>query len=195
VPPSPPVVIIISKAATTDTWLIAMLPIDDPRWNELAGGYKSPYDPSDALRRLERGEDAWDELWEELHHQGDVGEASYATVPHLVRIAKTLARRDWNFYGLVSTIEVERHRKSNPVVPEWLVPGYKEAMKGILELALGDLLGATDRATILNIMGAIALAKGYVTLGALISHSDDSEIVEVLDQYDAWTELYSERAL
>lgn len=172
-----------------------MLPLNDARWQTLAGGYKTPYDPCDALRRLEAGENAWDELWEELHHQGDVGEASYATVPHLVRIAKSLPRRDWNFYGLVSTIEVERHRKSNPIIPSWLVTDYKEAMAGMLELALADLHGETDRATILSILGATALAKGYVTLGALISHSDDSEIVEVLDQYDAWTELYRERAL
>ncbi len=158
-------------------------------------GYKTPYDPSDALRRLEEGEDVWDELWQELHHQGDVGEASYVAVPHLVRIAKLLPRRDWNLYGLVSTIEIERHRKSNPAIPQWLIPDYKEAMNGMLDLALTDLRSETDRATILSILGAIALAKGYVTLGAMISHSDESEIVEVLDQYDAWTELYSERTL
>ena len=172
-----------------------MFPLDDPRWSNLAGGYKTPYDPSDALRRLEAGEDVWDELWQELHHQGDVGEASYATVPHLVRIAKSLPRRDWNFYGLVSTIEVERHRKTNPVLPRWLVSDYKEAMAEVLELALADLRSETDRATILSILGAIALAKGYVTLGAMISHSDESEIVEVLDQYDAWTDLFKERPL
>lgn len=172
-----------------------MLPLNDPRWSTLAGGYNTPYDPSHALRRLEAGEDVWDELWEELHHQGDVGEASYATVPHLVRIAKSLPRRDWNLYGLVSTIEVERHRKSNPMLPRWLVRDYKEAMAGVLELALTDLRSETDRATILSILGAIALSKGYVTLGAMISHSDDSEIVEVLDRYDAWSELYTERTL
>jgi hypothetical protein len=172
-----------------------MLPLNDPRWSTLAGGYKTPYDPSDALRRLEGGEDVWEELWQELHHQGDVGEASYAEVPHLVRIAKLLPRRNWNFYGLISTIEVERHRRTNPVVPRWLVPDYKEAMSGMLDLALPDLRSETDRATILSILGAIALAKGYVTLGAMISHSDESEIVEVLDQYDAWTEVYTERVL
>ena len=172
-----------------------MLPLNDPRWRSLAGGYKTPYDPSDALRRIEAGEDAWDDLWQELHHQGDVGEASYAAVPHLIRIAKLLPRRDWNFYGLVSTIEVERHRKSNPLLPDWLAQDYKEAMAGMLELALTDLRSVTDRATVLSILGATALAKGYVTLGAMISHSDESEIVEVLDQYDAWTELYTERPL
>lgn len=172
-----------------------MLPLDDPRWSTLAGGYKTPYDPSDALRRLEAGEDVWDELWQELHHQGDVGEASYATIPHLVRIAKSLPGRNWKFYGLVSTIEVERHRKSNPILPRWLVADYKEAMAEMLELALADLRGEMDRETILSILGATALAKGYVTLGALISHSDESEIIEVLDQYDAWTGLFIERSL
>lgn len=172
-----------------------MLPLDDARWSTLVGGYKTPYDPSNALRRLAAGENAWDELWDELHHQGDVGDASYATIPHLIGIAKSFPRRDWNFYGLVSTIEVARHRKSNPILPRWLAPDYKAAMADLLELALVDLRGETDRATILGILGATALAKGYVTLGAMISHSDESEIVEVLDQYDAWTELFEERPL
>lgn len=88
-----------------------MLSLGDPRWDELTGGYKVPYDPSAALSRLERGEVAWDELWEELHHQGDAGAALYAAVPHLVRIGRSSPKRDWNLYGLVSMIEIERHRK------------------------------------------------------------------------------------
>jgi hypothetical protein len=172
-----------------------MLPLDDPRWCELDGGYKMPYNPSDVLRQLECGENVWDELWQELHHQGDVGEASYAAVPHLVRIGKLLPRRDWNLYGLVSTIEVERHRRSNPPVPKWLANEYRQALEDLLELALSDLQHVKDRETIRSILGAIALAKGEVMLGALISHSDDSEIEEVLEQYDAWSELYSERSM
>lgn len=169
-----------------------MLPLNDPRWSTLTGGYKTAYDPSGTLRQLEAGEAVWDELWQELHHQGDVGDASYATVPHLVRIAKSLPRRDWNFYGLVSTIEVERHRKSNPILPAWLVPDYKQALAGTLELAFADLPRETDRTTILSILGAIALAKGCLTLGAMISHCDEPQIIEVLDQSNAWTELYTE---
>jgi hypothetical protein len=168
-----------------------MLPLDDPRWSELMGGYKTPYNPSDLLRGLENGENAWDELWQELHHQGDVGEASYAAVPHLVRIAKLLLRRDWNFYGLVSTIEIERHRKSNPPLPNWLAQAYFEALQDLLELACGDLRTAENRTTIRSILGAMALAKGDILLGALISYSDDSQIQEVLEKYNAWSQLYS----
>ena len=53
---------------------------DDDRWHKLRGGYKVEYDPRPALKRLiskTEIEAAWHELWEELHHQGDVGEASY----------------------------------------------------------------------------------------------------------------------
>lgn len=91
-----------------------MLNLDDPKWKELNGGYRTPYDASIALRELEAGEDAWDELWQELHHQGDVGEASYAAVPHLVRIAGAASEIDRNLFSLVATIEIERHRGGNP---------------------------------------------------------------------------------
>ncbi len=97
-----------------------MLRLDDPRWSTLRGGYRAPYDASLPLAALERGEDGWNDLWDGLHHQGDVGEASYAAVPHLVRIASGWPTRDWNVYSLVSLIEVERHRRGNPPIPAWL---------------------------------------------------------------------------
>ena len=168
-----------------------MLSLDDPKWSDLLGGYKTPYDPSHALRSLENGEDSWGELWEQLHHQGDVGEASYAAIPHIVRIARSLPSCDWNFYGLVSTIEIERHRKCNPPIPDWLAPAYADAIRDLLELALRDLPRVDNPDTVRSIFGAIALAKGDLKLGALISHSDESEIDEILDHYDAWHEAYN----
>jgi hypothetical protein len=57
------------------------------------------------LQKIERREDAaaaWQELWEELHHQGDVGDASYAAVPELVRIHRSESAVDWNPYALVA---------------------------------------------------------------------------------------------
>ena len=79
--------------------------IGDPRWPSLRGGYRLPFDPRPALRRIAIGdaEEAWKELWNELHHQGDVGEASYAAVPALVRIEAARRGADWNTYALVAT--------------------------------------------------------------------------------------------
>lgn len=153
-----------------------MIPLDDPKWKSLNGGYKVPYDASGALLQLEQGELVWDELWQELHHQGDVGEASYAALPHLARIAKDFAQRDWNFYSLVSTIEIERHRKTNPPIPEWLVESYDKGWQDILELALDDLWQTEDPQFTQSILGAVALAKGCLKLGALVSTLDNSEL-------------------
>src|SRR5262245_42780053 len=121
-----------------------MLSLTDQRWRTLNGGYGTTYDASVALRRLEEGHDAWDELWNELHHQGDVGEASYASVPHLVRICQAEPRRDWNLYALVGLIEIERHRKSNPPLPDWLSADYFGAWRELEKLALYDLSNASD---------------------------------------------------
>jgi hypothetical protein len=167
-----------------------MLPLDDLMWKKLKGGYGVPYDASLDLRRLEHGEDVWDRLWEELHHQGDVGEVSYAAVPHLVRIMKQLPHRNWNLYSLASTIEIERHRKTNPPLPEWLEADYSSAWRELLELAVEDLKNTHDFLMVQSIMGAIALAKGHVKLGAMISHLDESELDDILDRYDTWSELY-----
>ena len=103
--------------------------LDDPGWASLLGAYRIPYDPRGALRALERGENpavAWRELWDELYHQGDVGEASYAAVPHLVRIYARRAR-DWNTYALAAMIDEARRDGRNPDVPANLRDGYEVA--------------------------------------------------------------------
>lgn len=98
-----------------------MLTLDDPRWQQLNGGYHLRYDPTPALRKLESNFDidnTWQELWTELHHQGDVDVASYAAIPQLVRIQKEHGRLGWNLYALASTIEIERYRRNNPPIPD-----------------------------------------------------------------------------
>jgi len=167
-----------------------MIDLDDPKWKKLKGGYGELYDPTPALRRLEAGEDVWSELWNELHHQGDVGEASYAAVPQLLRIAKALPERDWNLYALAATIEVERHRKSNPPVPGWLKEDYDSAWRELRDIGVSDLLETEDPETVQSILGVLALAAGNIKLGALVAHLDSSELDEILEQQQAWSELY-----
>lgn len=170
-----------------------MLSLDDAMWRELHGGYGIPYDVSIALRSMRDGVDVWDELWNELHHQGDVGVASYAAVPQIVRIAATASSRDWNFYGLLATIEVERHRKSNPALPAWLKADYDSAWVQTSALALTDLGLETDSTTIQTILSVVALAKGELKLGAMLSNLDASELDEMLEEQFAWSETYDEK--
>src|SRR4051794_35770324 len=102
-----------------------MLPLDDPRWQTYRGGYRAPYDASPALRRLfDEGAtpELWDELWEDLHHQNDVGSASYAAVPWLVEFLRRCPKLDWNPLGMIAVIELAR--PSNPPVPPELGESY-----------------------------------------------------------------------
>jgi hypothetical protein len=170
-----------------------VLPYDDDRWNKIHGGYKTLYNPTNALKKLESGSDiasAWNELWEELHHQGDIGEASYAVVPHLVRIQKEHSSLGWRFYSLVSIIEIERHRKSNPPLPDWIESSYMQAWTQLLDLSLNDLKHAEDPLFIQSAIGVLAIAKGLLKLGAIISEFDESELIELLDRQLSWSELY-----
>ena len=99
-----------------------MLSLNDKKWKEFDGGYRTPYDASLPLKRLEQAastdeiKSVFTELWNELHHQGDVGLASYYSIPHLIRIAKEKKIYDYNAFGLVATIEIERH-SNNPKLP------------------------------------------------------------------------------
>lgn len=170
-----------------------MIDLDDVRWQGLKGGYKIAYDPRPALRRLLTdgpSEADWDELWEELHHQGDVDEASYACVPYLVKFISANPKPDWNPYGLIATIEIERHRKTNPELPDWLAASYDQAWADVVALALRDVQSSADSAATQAILGVVALAKGELELGAFISYSDSADIEEYLEDRDAWSSLY-----
>lgn len=172
-----------------------MITLDDPKWKSLHGGYRVAYDASAALRTIEEGiavEAAWEELWNELHHQGDVDEASYAAVPQIIRILRTKSQSsvDWNPYALISTIEVERHRKGSPPLPAWLVNDYHDAWTELIDVAVRDLKNTMSPLAIRSILGALALGKQQVKLGAFIGNSDESEIDEFLKDRDDWSNLY-----
>lgn len=170
-----------------------MIPLFDSKWRSLCGGYRTPYDPSKALSKLESGENSWDELWEELHHQGDVGEASYAAVPHLIRIAQEHKQGSWELYSFVATIEIERHRKSNPAIPDWLMTDYEAAIRNLQILAIADFLEASNPELIRSILGVMALSKRAIKLGALISFIDNSELDELVEKQLNWSELYKQQ--
>lgn len=156
----------------------------------IAYGYRVPFDASAVLKQLEAGSDVWEKLWDELHHQGDLGEASYASVPHLVRIAKSAERRDWNVYALVALIEVERHREGNPTIPGWLQADYESAWREITAMALLDLAAEVDSLTLRSALSVVALARSDRKLGALLSHFDSSGIDELAEERLSWSDLY-----
>ena len=159
-----------------------MLPLDDPRWAKMTAGYRLPFDARPLLLQLERGLDSeatWDALWTELHHQGDVGEASYAAIPHLVRIYRQRGVPDWQTYSLVATIELARKEGSNPDVPEWLELGYFKSLGELEEIAASKILQADTPEAVQSILAILAISRGHRIYGKLLAHYSEEELAEM----------------
>lgn len=154
-----------------------MLNLNDPRWDDFRGGYRTRFDPRPHLLRLEAKLDtaaAWGKLWNELHHQGDVGDASYAAVPHIVRIYREQGGDSWNTYAIVAIIELARTNGKNSDVPIELKDDYFQAIRDLAEIAAVQVLQAKaveDARAILSILALGAGARTYARI--LVGYSEE----------------------
>jgi hypothetical protein len=158
-----------------------MLDQNDERWSDLTGGYRTQFDPRPLLSKLESGQDldrVWNELWEELHHQGDVGEASYAAVPEIVRIHRQRGRPDWNTFGIVACIELARTQKRNPPLPDWLEKDYFDSIQELAKIGLCEYGGANDPNQTHAILSILAISKGARIFGELLLKFEEKELLE-----------------
>jgi len=158
---------------------------NDPRWTGLHGGYRIPYDPRAAIRAIAEGAGAaaaWQELWNGLHHQGDVGEAFYAAVPHLVRIHADRGVPKPDTYALEATIgDARQHGGGNPEIPAFLREGYDAAWRHLTDMGLRELGAVSAPAAVSAIIAAIAIGKGMPALGRMAMLVDEDERKEMLE--------------
>jgi hypothetical protein len=160
--------------------------LSDARWNGLQGGYRVPYDPRPALRALNGRDAPWSELWQELHHQGDVGVASYAAVPHIVAAYSQFATPDWNAYALVATIELARVAGGgNPPLPEWLTAQYQGALQALASRGISELGSASEPELVRSILSILAISKGHHSASRLILDYTEDELHELLQAQGA----------
>ncbi|MGA2277389.1 MAG: hypothetical protein ABSG00_07285 [Terracidiphilus sp.] len=159
-----------------------MVSLDDYRWPQLLGGYRIPFDVRPLLSRLESEKDTtpvWKELWNELHHQGDVGEASYAAVPQLVRIYRKRGIVDWNTFAIVAIIELARKEGTNPDLPDWLKESYFRAITELAQIAVGEVLFTDDPYAVRSMLGIIAIERGCRTYGKFLVNYTEDEMQEI----------------
>ena len=145
-------------------------------------GYKFPFDPRPLLKRLETDRDTtevWQELWEELHHQGDVGEASFAAIPFLVRSYREHGVFDWNIYAIVAIIELARKEGKNPDVPRWIADDYFQAIGDLADLGATEVLQAETQDDVRAILSVIAIEKGLRTHGKFLVNYSDDELKDI----------------
>jgi hypothetical protein len=159
-----------------------MLSLDDKLWQNLEGGYRTQFDPRPSLSKLDTNKDtnaAWDDLWEGLHHQGDVGEASYAAVPHLVRIYRKGGVIDWNTYSIVAVIELARDDGKNPQIPKWLEEDYFKAIRDLAELGAVQVLQTKNPEEIRAILSILAISADARTHAKFLIDYSAEELLEM----------------
>ena len=164
--------------------------LTDRIWQELEGGYRAPYDASIALKELEQTDspeqlrNIWDELWNELHHQGDVGLASYLALPQLVRIGIEKGIFDWNLLGLCAVIEQQRHLGTNPDLPIEFREYYHDGLERLRTYIISKLGQDLDQLTLTYALSGLATCNGEIKLGkAILMMEDESLLDEFLEGY------------
>ena len=159
-----------------------MISLEDARWLNMNGGYRTTLDPRPLLKRLETDNDTsevWQELWEELHHQGDVGDASFAAVPFLIESYRKRRVLDWNTYAIVAIIELARNEGKNPDVPEWIADDYFKAIGNLAEIGAKEVLQAETAEDVRAILSVIAINKGLRIHGRVLVNYSEDELMEI----------------
>ena len=167
-----------------------MIQLNDSRWKEFEGGYRMPYDASVALKKLaaagnkKEADEIFKELWDELHHQGDVGLASYFSLPHIIQICKEKKLIDYNVFGLVAVIETERH-DDNPELPvEYKEEYLREIRTGLVDLISIVIQDNWDAALTSTVTASLAAVKGQMEMAKAILKMDDPDTInEFLENY------------
>ena len=163
--------------------------LDNKIWRTLQGGYKMVYDSSRPLKKLKaagRQEELkviFAELWENLHHQGNVGTASYLAVPHLVDICIEKKSLDWNFIGLCVLIENGRLEEQNPELPDEFQDYYFEALSKLENYLLINFKNITDQSAIRLTLALFATINGQPKLGRAIELLDEDVLPEFLEKF------------
>lgn len=169
-----------------------MISLQDSRWSELRHAYGAATDIPLLLQAIERNparsesrEGAWSKLWSALYHQGDIYSASFAAVPHVVRILASASNvACFDFFLFPASVEVVRHRQRFEV-PEILVRPYRESLESLPAIAAAaadrDWEGPLGR----SIVAAVAAAKGQFSAAELLLEIEEADDPEVLEWYQS----------
>jgi hypothetical protein len=143
-----------------------MIPLDSPRWSELEHAYGAADDIPPLLRQLESfpvssgDSEPWYTLWSSLCHQDDVYPASFAAVPHIIRVLATdPARASFSFFQLPACIEIARARDAFPSPTDLRQP-YFDSLERLPALVGAAATREWDENMLCCALSAIAAAKG-----------------------------------
>lgn len=149
-----------------------MLSLDSPGWAKLKHACGEASDIPGLLRQLESlpssdGEsEPWLRLWRALAHRGKVYPASFAAVPHVVRVLEQdPAQADFSYFRFPVWVEICR-QKNCVAIPDHLADPYFDALARLPSLS------------------AMAASRGYASVAAAVMELD----AEAAEEFMEWFE-------
>lgn len=166
------------------------LPLDSRRWGELEHAYGDAADIPALLRQLDTTpgaddeQEPWFSLWSALAHQGDVNEASFAAVPHVVRaLARAPLEADTNYLQFPAVVEIARQHKQITVPPD-LHDAYFGALKALPGLIAQAAGRDWDDGFLACALAALAAAKGFGSVAEAALEMTPDVASEFMDWFD-----------
>lgn len=143
-----------------------MLSLESQRWSELRHAYGSAGDIPELLRSLQSlpasndDSEPWFTLWSALAHQGDVFDASFAAVPHVVdALSRNPLKADFSYFQFPAWVEICRV-KTGIVVPADLQADYVSALARLPALVAAAAARDWDEGFLRCALAALSVAKG-----------------------------------
>ena len=170
-------------------WETKLISLDSPEWANLQHAYGSASDIPVLLRQLqtfptaEGQTEPWFSLWSALAHQGDVYSASFAAVPHVVRVlAMSPTSASFSFFQFPAWIEICRQR-NNLAVPNQLSPAYYSALAMLGPLVCAVSSSTWDDDFLISALSALAVSKGAVRVLEVLQLLDEDATEEFLESH------------
>lgn len=164
-----------------------MLALESNRWSELHHAYGGASDIPALLSQLNTlpessGEaEPWFSLWSALAHQGDVFDASFAAVPHVVSAAAiNPAQAASVYFQFPAWVEICR-KKQGMEVPSELAVAYFDALARLPSLVAASTR-EWDAEFLQCALSAIAAAKGH----PLVAEAVQELSPEVAGEFMEW---------
>lgn len=162
-----------------------MMSLTDPRWSTFDGAYRIPFDAATPLSgfqaRTLSDEQFWYVVWNDLFHQDDVGVASYAAVPQIIRLYEQRNLFDYNLFAFAASVERVRHHDDNPAIPAWLETEYRSGLQAIIRHGVRHLTDEWDAVTLKAFLMLVAVYKGNHALCDLLDCVDDGDEQGAID--------------
>jgi hypothetical protein len=160
-----------------------MILLESGPWKHLKHAYGHASDIPELLTQLSQNtrpmrdykDEPWFSLWSALCHQGDVYDASYAALPHIVQIGiEASGSIDTGFFLMPACIEIFRTSGRGPDIPPDLEKAYFKGLRGLHECAYRHASDVWSSSMAQSVAAALAAATGQLGLAdALIKLDDD----------------------